>query len=384
MSVSNRLSELRRFMTEQDLAAVVVTSPDNQFYYSEFKALIYSRPIYYVITLHETAYIVPGLEEQHAHAEANADRIFVYYEHPEKEVEGKDATHALLNYLNTVKGAKKLGTEFSNTPLQLCKAFENSGWSLSDTSAFIAKQRAVKDEHELSVMREAGRLVSLALASSLAVAKEGVTELEIDNAGTSALFEEVSKVNPNATLDLLVMSPSGPVRSIMPHVFSNTRKLQNSDVIIHSRQVALNGYRAECERTFIIGEPSEKAKHAFEVAVEAQFAALAAIKAGVTMKEVDWAARKIIQKAGYGEYSIHRTGHSIGISVHELPSLRFDEEGVLEENMAFSIEPGIYIPGIGGFRHSDTIIVTKNGYELITEYPSTVNELIFDSIRGLV
>jgi Xaa-Pro dipeptidase len=382
MSVSNRLANLRRFMTEQNLTAVVVTSPDNQFYYSGFKALIYSRPIYFIITPSETAYIVPGLEEQHAQAEAKADHIFVYYEHPEKEKEGKDATQTLLNYLNTVKGVKKLGTEFANTPLQLCKAFENSGWSLTDTSVFIAKQRAVKDEHELGVMREAGRLVSLALSSSLAIAKEGITELEIDNAGTSALFEEVSRVHPNATLDLLVMSPSGPVRSIMPHVFSNTRKLQNGDVIIHSRQVALNGYRAECERTFIIGEPTEKAKHAFEVAVEAQFAALSVIKAGVTMKEVDWAARRIIQKAGYGEYSVHRTGHSIGISVHELPSLRFDEEGMLEENMAFSIEPGIYIPGVGGFRHSDTIIVTKDGYELITEYPSQVNQLLFEAVRG--
>jgi Xaa-Pro dipeptidase len=382
MSVSNRLSALRHFMTEKNVDAVVVTSPDNQFYYSGFKALIYSRPIYFVITRYETAYIVPGLEEEHAHAEANVDRVFVYYEHPEKEVEGKDATLALLNYLNTVKGLKKLGTEFVNTPLHLCNAFENSGWILTDTSTFIAKQRAVKDEHELSVMREAGRLVSLALSSSLATAKEGVTELELDNAGTSALFEEVSRVHPNATLDLLVMSPSGPVRSIMPHVFSNTRKLQNGDVIIHSRQVALNGYRAECERTFMIGEPTDKAKHAFEIAVEAQSAALAAIKAGVTMKEVDGAARSIIQKAGYGEYSIHRTGHSIGISVHELPSLRFDEEGILEENMAFSIEPGIYIPGVGGFRHSDTIIVTKDGYELITEYPSEVKELLFESIKA--
>jgi Xaa-Pro dipeptidase len=382
MTVSNRLSALRHFMTEKNVDAVVVTSPDNQFYYSGFKALIYSRPIYFVITPYETAYIVPGLEEEHAHAEANVDRVFVYYEHPEKEVEGKDATQALLNYLNTVNGLKKLGTEFVNTPLHLCNAFENSGWSLTDTSTFIAKQRAVKDEHELSVMREAGRLVSLALSSSLAIAKEGVTELELDNAGTSALFEEVSRVHPNATLDLLVMSPSGPVRSIMPHVFSNTRKLQNGDVIIHSRQVALNGYRAECERTFMIGEPTDQAKHAFEIAVEAQSAALAAIKAGVTMKEVDGAARRIIQKAGYGEYSIHRTGHSIGISVHELPSLRFDEEGILEENMAFSIEPGIYIPGVGGFRHSDTIIVTKDGYELITEYPSEVKELLFESIKA--
>jgi Xaa-Pro dipeptidase len=377
MSVAHRLDKLRQFMDQNQLSAVVVTDPDNQFYYSGFKALIYSRPIYYVVTKDQTSLVLPGLEETHAKEESNVDNVIVYYEHPEKADLGKDANHTLAKLLDSIKGPKRVGVEFHATPIKLEKALRESNWDLTDTSGQIYEQRAIKDEQELTMMREAGRLVSLALEESLATAYEGITELEIDNKGNFALMQEIAQVHPNAVVSLIVMSPSGLERSIMPHVFSNTRKFQQGDVVIHSRQVALNGYRAECERTFFIGEPTPIQRNAFQVSVDAQFAALEVIKAGQSMKEVDWAARRIIQQAGFGEYSIHRVGHSIGLSAHEPPFLRFDEDRLLEEGMAFSIEPGIYIPGIGGYRHSDTIVVTKDGYELITEYPRAVDDLIF-------
>lgn len=219
--------------------------------------------------------------------------------------------------------------------------------------------------------------MSLALSESLKKAMAGISEIELDQYGNKALFEETAQKYPNASLDYFVMSPSGLIRSVMPHVFSNTRKLTENDIVIHSRQVGLNGYRAECERTFFIGEPTAKQKEVFNVAFEAQKAAMEMIKPGIMAKEVDMAARQIIQKAGYGEYAIHRTGHGIGLGVHEEPSLRFDSDLILQEGMAFSIEPGIYIPGVGGFRHSDTVIITKEGARVITDYPRELEHLIF-------
>ncbi len=227
-------------------------------------------------------------------------------------------------------------------------------------------------------MEEAGRLVNLAVSETLQSCRPGMTEIEIDSRGNAALFSETAKNHPNATLDLVVMSPSGIERSVMPHVFSNTRTLQRGDVVIHSRQVGLNGYRAELERTFFIGEPSEKQKKAFEAARLAQEVALDFIKPGVTAAEVDNVARQVIEKEGYSEYFIHRVGHGIGVSAHEEPYLRFDNNLVLEEGMAFSIEPGIYIPGVGGFRHSDTVVLTSNGHKCITDYPRDLNSLIFE------
>lgn len=194
-------------------------------------------------------------------------------------------------------------------------------------------------------------------------------------ADTTALFEEAARNHPEATLEAMAFSPSGPDRSAWPHVFSNTRRLVEGDVLIHSRQVSLNGYRAELERTVILGEPTEQQREAFEVAREAQQAAIDAIEPGVTAASVDHAARKIVQDADYGEYAIHRTGHGLGISAHEEPHLRFDNDLILEEGMVFTVEPGFYVSGLGGFRHSDTVIVEAGGNRLITECPRDLESL---------
>ncbi|MGE5704291.1 MAG: M24 family metallopeptidase, partial [Clostridia bacterium] len=223
--------------------------------------------------------------------------------------------------------------------------------------------------------RQAGKLVSMAVMSSLAEVKAGISELEMDHYGNKAVLQEVSRLYPDAVVALGVMSPSGVERTLLPHVFSNTRKLEHGDVVIHTRQLSLNGYIAECERTFFVGEASERQKEAFAVMVAAQQAALATIKAGVPMSEVDRAARTLIQQAGFGEYAIHRTGHSIGLAPHEPPFFRFDEHAPLQEGMVFTVEPGFYVPGIGGFRHSDTVIITKDGYEMITEGPRDLETL---------
>jgi Xaa-Pro dipeptidase len=156
----------------------------------------------------------------------------------------------------------------------------------------------------------------------------------------------------------------------MPHVFSNTRRLEKGDVIIHSRQVALNGYRGESERTCFVGKPSQKQEEMFHLMLEAQLAGLDALRPGVPMKEVDAASRTVFQEAGLGEYFIHRTGHGLGISIHEPPFLRFDEDMLVQEGMVFTVEPAIFIPGLGGFRHSDTAIVTADGIQITTEHPN--------------
>lgn len=141
---------------------------------------------------------------------------------------------------------------------------------------------------------------------------------------------------------------------------------------------AINGYHGELERTFCIGKPSDEVKRAFSAMVESQMAVLDAIRPGVTSREMDALARRVLKKYGYDQYAIHRCGHGQGLGRHEEPFLIFDSDLVLEENMVFTVEPGIYIPGVGGFRHSDTLILTKNGYENTTDFKRLPEELIFE------
>lgn len=127
------------------------------------------------------------------------------------------------------------------------------------------------------------------------------------------------------------------------------------------------GYASDSSRTVAYGTPTDKQKEIYEIDREAQQAAIEAAKPGITAAELDAVARDIITKAGYGEYFIHRLGHGIGKNVHEFPSIMQGNDLVIEEGMCFSIEPGIYIPGVGGVRIEDCGVVTKNGFEPFTK-----------------
>ena len=377
MDASKRLLQLRKYMDENKIGLSVVMQPDNQYYMSGFKAIVYSRPIVLVVESNSTELVIPALEEAHASKEATVDSLHVYYEHPEKASSGTSYLEALDKIVSKYPAGTTVGVEVDVIPARIYTRLKDAGYKLADIGKKIVEMRAIKDENEIELLMKSAELVNLALRESLKNARLGMSEMELDQYGTRALMDEVAKKYADATVDLFVMSPSGIERTIMPHVSSNTRKLQQGDVIIHSRQVGLNGYRVENERTFFMGEPTKDQARLFTIIHDAQKAAREAIKPGMMAKEVDSIARTIIQDAGYGQYFIHRTGHGIGLSAHEEPSLRFDSDLVLQENMVFSIEPAIMVPGFGGFRHSDTVLLTRDGAKLLTEYPRDLKDLIF-------
>ncbi|WP_088032123.1 M24 family metallopeptidase [Evansella clarkii] len=370
-----RLDNLREYMKHNKVNMSVVTNPDHQFYLTGFKALIYSRPIILVVGLKASHLVIPGLEEVHAKEEAVVDHLHVYFEDGRNTDEYTDYLKPLETILSKNEGGK-IGADFASTPVALERAVRNFGSDVTDVGAEIVRMRYIKENEEIDKIREVSGWINLAVGESLKAARAGVTELEIDDAGNSVLYREVPKKHPEATLQLMGMSPSGPLRSVMPHVFSNSRQLKDGDVMIHTRQVSLNGYRTELERTVFIGEPTYEQKRAFQSMLDAQNAAIEALKPGVKASEVDNAARSVFRKDGYEKYAVHRAGHGIGISPHEEPYIRFDNNLVIEEGMVFTIEPGIYIPEIGGFRHSDTLVVTAEGYEFLTDYPRDLESMI--------
>lgn len=377
MNTSHRIEHFRNYMEEKEIALSLITAPDDQYYLSGFKAVVYSRPIDLVITAGKIGLIVPALEEVHAREEAVVDELLVYYEHPEKADGGKSHVEHLDRMVDRLGPGTRLGVQAGAIPWALARHLRDAGFELADVGPRIEEMRYVKDDAEIELMLEAGRLASLGVGVSLAALTPGITEVDMDGAGNRAILAEVSAKHPGATLDLFAMSPSGPVRTVMPHVFSNTRPIQRGDVIIHSRQVALNGYRGESERTCFMGNPTPKQEGMFHLMLEAQLAGLDALRPGVPMREVDEASRRVFQKAGLGEYFIHRTGHGLGLSVHEPPFLRFDEDMLVKERMVFTVEPAIFIPSLGGFRHSDTAIVTAGGNRITTEHPNDLASMTF-------
>lgn len=377
MDNEKRIAQFREHMKVEGIAASFIFNPDLQFYLTGFRALLYSRPIVLVIDQDKSSIIIPGLEEVHAREVAKIDELLVYYEHPN----APNKKLSYIDYLNdliTLLENKKVGLDLDTAPSTVYLLFKERGFNILDIGNCILQMRFIKSDNELIALKDSSLLVDLAVKHSLSAAKVGVTEMEIDNAGTNILFEQASKLFPNATLDHFSMSPSGALRSTMPHVFSNTRKIESGDVIIHSRQVGLNGYRSELERTVIVGKADSFKRKALKAATDAQVAALNVIKAGVKASAVDQAARDVFIKEGFLDHVIHRTGHAIGVAAHEPPFIRYDNDMLLEVGMVFTIEPGIYIPDIGGFRHSDTIVITQNGYEMLTNYSNNIEDLILN------
>ncbi|WP_407690715.1 M24 family metallopeptidase [Salinicoccus hispanicus] len=375
MQIKQRTNRLKTFMKDNAIDVAFISNFENQFYFSGLKAILYSRPILLVIEKEQESLVIPTLEEAHAKEKTDADHLYVYHE-VENRKGGMSYHEQVDTVISKLEPGSTVGIEYNALPTDITLKLMEQGFDIRNIQNEVATMRAVKSDEEIEAMRHSGRLVSNALEQTITNTKAGMSELEIDYYGNEYLFKEVPKHFPNSTLDYFVMSPSGLSRTNMPHVFSNTRQLENQDIIIHSRQVGLNGYRAECERTYFVGEPTERQREVFNVMVRAQQAALDFIKVGVTAKDVNQQALDVIKAAGLEEYVVHRTGHGIGVGFHEEPSLRFDNDLVLEAGMVFCIEPGIYIPDVGGFRHSDTVVLTEQGTEVITDYPKNIDSLI--------
>jgi Xaa-Pro dipeptidase len=371
-----RTNRLRGVLERDGLDAAVLVSPANIAYLSGFQALIYSRPIYLVVTADRTDLVVPGLEEEHAGHAAGIDQVTVYYEHPEKGKSGDNAPDTLAALLHH-RAVHRVGLEYAAAPIALRERLEGNGLSAGDVSPHLIRMRLIKEPAEIALMRQAAALARIGVMATLEAAAPGQSQLAIESFGTNAILEAAPRVTPEATVNLLHFTTSGPETSL-PHLITTTRRLAMPDLVIHSRQVSVNGERAELERTFALGAMDAETRCVFDAAEEAQLAAIAAIRPGVPMRDVDAAARQVIQAAGFGEFSIHRAGHGLGIDAHEAPYIRWDVDDPLEVGMVVSIEPGIYVPGLRGARHSDTVVVTPDGHETITDAPRGAAHLTFD------
>lgn len=158
----------------------------------------------------------------------------------------------------------------------------------------------------------------------------------------------------------------------LPHGTPGETKIKKGDLVLFDLGVVHKGYCSDITRTVAFGDISDEQKKIYDTVLEAQIAAVEKVKAGVKASEIDLTARNIIRDAGFGDYFPHRLGHGLGASVHEFPSITETNSMELQENMVFTIEPGIYVPGVAGVRIEDDLVVTKDGVQVLTEFPKTL------------
>jgi Xaa-Pro aminopeptidase len=245
-------------------------------------------------------------------------------------------------------------------------AAKHATLELVPTEGVVEKARAVKDPDEIGLLREAARRLTPVASAVLKVLQPGMTErmvaglieTEIRAAGYERLsFEPIVASGPNAAL---------------PHYRAGDRVIANGDMVVLDFGGVLDGYCSDLTRTVAVGEPSDECRRVYGAVLDAQQAAIRAVRPGVTSAAVDAAARDVLIESGLGEAFSHGTGHGLGLEIHEDPRIaRASSQAPipLEAGMVITIEPGAYLPGWGGVRIEDDVLVTATGYEILTNVP---------------
>ena len=230
----------------------------------------------------------------------------------------------------------------------------------------ISSFRAVKEDWELDNLRKAQKIADKAFAEVLPRIKVGMSELELQAELIYCMYKNGAH---GLSFDPIIVS--GP-NSSMPHGVAGERKIQDGDFITMDFGVLYNGYCSDMTRTVAMGHVTEEMEKVYNTVLEAQLAGLAATKAGVPGKDIDLAARKVIEDAGYGPYFGHGYGHSVGLEIHESPSPNARNEAPMPLHCVASAEPGIYLPGKFGVRIEDCVIFTEDGYENLASSPKNL------------
>lgn len=233
----------------------------------------------------------------------------------------------------------------------------------------LDRLRIVKTKEELSRIEKAEAIGDLAFERILNDLRPGVTELQI-----AAKLEYYMKEAGAAGTSFDTIVASG-LHSAMPHAIPSEKKIEKGDFVTMDFGCIYDGYCSDMTRTVVVGKAGAKQKEIYDTVLQAQLAALEVIRAGMTGSQVDAAARGIIEKAGYGAYFGHGLGHSVGLLIHEEPRLSPRCHETLFENMTETVEPGIYIPGVGGVRIEDLVCVTEKGCVNYTHSPKELIEL---------
>lgn len=271
-----------------------------------------------------------------------------------------------ISLKDALKGASNLGIESENTSvasyLELQKEAEIQ---IVPKENLLSRLRAIKDAKEIEILRQAAKLGSLGYEHIKSLLKPGITEEELS---LEVEYFWRKKGAEGVAFDPIIAFGKN---SSMPHYRASSTRLKSGDIVLIDIGVKFKSYHSDMTRTLFFGKPSPELESIYAIVKEAQKSALAILKPGVTVEELDDAARLFIASKGYGDKFCHSLGHGIGLQIHEYPILKRSNNSSrpLEAGMVLTIEPGIYIPDLGGVRIEDTVLITEHGYEPLTLSP---------------
>lgn len=381
---SERTTRLLEFIRGEDLSGVVLFDSYYILYYTGFAFIPTERPIAFVMnSAGERAMFVPRLEVEHAEANSLIQRVDHYLEYPYDP-------HPMIimkDMLNDMGITGDIGVDSDGYPWILGyrgpDLSELMGSKTHRITAFIEDQMMIKSESELALIRESVKWGHLAHVYLQRYTEVGVTETEVSQrASTEANLVMLDAIGPIYRAQSPFSDGAGAGyrgqigrNAAIPHALANNIIFQAGDVLVTGAGAPVWGYNSELERTMIIGQASDDQKRMFDHMVALQDTAFSAIIPGAKCSDVDRAVREYFEENDLMSYWKHHVGHAIGLRYHEAPFLDLGDETEIKPGMVFTVEPGLYVPALGGFRHSDTVVVTEDGNEILTYYPRDLDSL---------
>jgi len=345
-----KIEKLRERFAEYDIDGMLITSGYNRRYMTGFTG----TAGVVVIGPNQAVFITD----------------FRYTEQASRQVEGYEIVqHTGLLIEEVVKqverlGIRKLGFEQDHLSYATFQTYAKEiKAELVPVSGIVEKLRLIKSAAEIKILKEAAEIADAAFDHIIRFIRPGVTEREVAN---ELEFFMRKQGAVSSSFDIIVASG---YRSALPHGVASDKAIEKGELVTLDFGAYYKGYCSDITRTVAVGDISDELKQIYDVVLQAQLRGMAGIKPGITGREADALTRDYITEKGYGEYFGHSTGHGIGLEVHEGPALSVRSETVLEPGMVVTVEPGIYIAGLGGVRIEDDTVVTADGNESLTRSP---------------
>ncbi|MGJ9383277.1 M24 family metallopeptidase [Salipaludibacillus sp. CF4.18] len=344
-----KLDQLRNQFSEKNIDGLIIASDTNRRYLTGFTGTAGVA----VISENKATFITDFRYVEQAESQINGFNIVQHTTPIHEEV------------ANQVKemGITRLGFEKDQLTYSEYDTYKKVLGSAEfiPVSGMVEQMRLIKDSKELSIIQEAVDIADAAFSHIQAYLRAGVKEIDIS---TELEFFMRKHGAVSSSFDIIVASGQ---RSALPHGVASSKVIEKGELVTLDFGAYYKGYCSDITRTVAIGEPNEELRKIYQTVLEAQIRGVNGIKPGMTGKEADALTRDYITEQGYGQYFGHSTGHGMGMEVHEGPGLSYKSDKILEPGMVVTVEPGIYVAGIGGTRIEDDIVITESGNDILSK-----------------
>jgi len=385
-----RLDRVRKSLARRKLDALYLTNGTSMFYLTGYSFIATERPAALIIPLDgKITFLGPLLERDHIPLKTKlVEDIKTYVDYPGE----KHPIEHFAKFLTDMGLAKKrigidnkagAGAIWGYTGPPITKKMREA--KFIDAKHLVPSMRLQKSDNEIALIKESAKWANLAHSFLQEYTAESLWDVDIALAASHDASTLMKKTLGPDYEPMRRSSPAGAgfrgqigAMGAIPHAIATKQLIKNGDVLVTGASADVGGYSCELERTMIMGKPTAKQEKYFNVMVKAQEAAFETFKPGAKCNDVDKATINVFKKAGLMHLVLHHTGHGLGLEGHEPPWLDMGNEELLRPGMVLSCEPGIYEVGFAGFRHSDTVLITEDGAEIVTYYPRGIDELTID------